>query len=190
MKGILKLTKSTLLMFLLLGTAAIYTGCSDDPVQGCTDSASENYNANAEEDDGTCVYARDKFIGVYDGSSDCEGALVIPTLTNPALTFEVAPKVGDNVSVQVSLPIQGVPVAFDATVEGNNLTVDALLTGLPFPNPANPMETIMVDIKADGVMVYDSSNNSTTGTISLKISSTATGSTLDKGGCLITGVKQ
>jgi hypothetical protein len=34
-------------------------------VKGCIDKNSLNYNANATQDDGSCTYASDAFIGVY-----------------------------------------------------------------------------------------------------------------------------
>lgn len=37
---------------------------------GCTDPLSENYDENASIDDGSCVFARDKFIGSYNVVSD------------------------------------------------------------------------------------------------------------------------
>ena len=39
--------------------------------QGCTNANAENYDADATEDDGTCTFARDKFIGSYDVSRSC-----------------------------------------------------------------------------------------------------------------------
>ena len=39
------------------------------PVPGCTDPQSETFNSAATLDDGSCAYARDKFIGMYSVSS-------------------------------------------------------------------------------------------------------------------------
>jgi hypothetical protein len=59
----------------LLAVALMSTSCNKDdaPVSGCTDPLAETYNPDADIDDGSCVYARDKFIGSYDVvSDDCE----------------------------------------------------------------------------------------------------------------------
>lgn len=43
--------------------ATAFTGCSEEV--GCTDRRADNYNPDATRDDGTCINARDKFLGVY-----------------------------------------------------------------------------------------------------------------------------
>jgi hypothetical protein len=50
----MKITKILLFTF-MLGVFAI-TSCQKDPQKGCTDATATNYDANAEEDDGTCTF--------------------------------------------------------------------------------------------------------------------------------------
>ena len=38
---------------------------SCEPERGCTDPTADNYDENAEKDDGTCIPARDKLIGDF-----------------------------------------------------------------------------------------------------------------------------
>tara|TARA_B100001964_G_scaffold211388_1_gene246627 strand:+ start:829 stop:1455 length:627 start_codon:yes stop_codon:yes gene_type:complete len=42
------------LIYLLIVTALVFTACKKE--EGCTDSTATNYNADAEKDDGSCIY--------------------------------------------------------------------------------------------------------------------------------------
>lgn len=51
---------------MLFGGMAIafgITGCKEEV--GCTTRTSDNYNPDAVRDDGSCINARDKFLGIY-----------------------------------------------------------------------------------------------------------------------------
>jgi hypothetical protein len=60
-------------LFLLVSFALILstTSCKKDKVKGCMNSEATNYSENANLDDGTCVFARDKFLGNWSGSKLC-----------------------------------------------------------------------------------------------------------------------
>jgi hypothetical protein len=56
----------------LLGAVSLgasLSGCNEEV--GCTNRRADNYNADAVRDDGTCINARDKFLGVYDALHIC-----------------------------------------------------------------------------------------------------------------------
>ena len=42
------------LLYLLIATSLVFTACKKE--EGCTDSTATNYNADAEKDDGSCIY--------------------------------------------------------------------------------------------------------------------------------------
>ena len=66
----LKTLTLNLSLVLIIGSTA-FLGVSCKKEEGCTDSAAENYDGDAEEDDGSCVYAREKFLGSYDVNENC-----------------------------------------------------------------------------------------------------------------------
>ncbi len=68
----------------LLSLSISSTGCKKE---GCTNPMSDNYNADAKKDDGTCIPWRNKFIGTYSSSGSCITDLNLP---------------GDNLSVTPS----------------------------------------------------------------------------------------
>jgi hypothetical protein len=67
----MKLNQFTYYFILILGltmTMALSTGCA---VDGCTNPNAENYDPDATNDDGSCVLAREKFLGQYNVNESC-----------------------------------------------------------------------------------------------------------------------
>lgn len=60
--------KAILLLFLIV----LFASCQEE---GCTIPYSENFNPNAEIDDGMCILWRDKFLGVFDVEENCNSGL-------------------------------------------------------------------------------------------------------------------
>ncbi len=105
----------------------------DCEYSGCTDPDAENYDPNATNDDGNCVYARDKFLGDYIGSFQCPGTLSL--ISSDTLEFSIQPSLdaSDKNGVIVSLKNVAGGLTFDlpATAEGDMLTIEAELLGVP-----------------------------------------------------------
>jgi hypothetical protein len=57
----------TILMVFAIGMSS----CRKDKVKGCTDEDATNYSPDADENNGTCEYQRDKFLGDWDGTKNC-----------------------------------------------------------------------------------------------------------------------
>ncbi|UPT66705.1 MAG: hypothetical protein M0D57_20065 [Sphingobacteriales bacterium JAD_PAG50586_3] len=53
---------------LLVGTAT-FSSCGKE---GCTDVNADNYDADATDDDATCAYATDQFVGAYLVNEICQ----------------------------------------------------------------------------------------------------------------------
>lgn len=126
-------------MFLAL-LGVLLTACPKDevPQSGCTDPSSLNYDENGDVDNGSCVYARDKFLGSFNVISDnCEGAsyiiridsssqddqkILINNLNNvSALTLTGL--VNDNSFVIESINFNGQTISGNGQVNSNVLSI-------------------------------------------------------------------
>jgi len=58
------------ILAVLFLSCLLLSNCQDR--EGCTDPASDNFDINAEVDNGTCIPMVEKFIGLYDVEEVCE----------------------------------------------------------------------------------------------------------------------
>lgn len=56
---------------LLFAFGAGMSSCKKNNTKGCTDPQATNYSSDADEDNGTCEYERDKFLGSWTGNKTC-----------------------------------------------------------------------------------------------------------------------
>ncbi|MFA7272579.1 MAG: hypothetical protein WC044_01850 [Crocinitomicaceae bacterium] len=118
------------LMFLslvfLFGTA---TSCNR---KGCTDSAAENYSSKSKKDDGSCTYARTKFLGTYATNENCSSGTdsysisVTESSTGKAL---IVISNFYNISVTVTATVTGSTFSFNETKSGINFSGSGSISG-------------------------------------------------------------
>ncbi len=100
---------------LFIGGLATFSGCA---TKGCTDDTADNYDAAATEDDGTCVPARDKFLGAYNCQEVCGPDSYIYSMS------VTASATGDLKVILQNLGDFQTQVDAVATVNGENITID------------------------------------------------------------------
>lgn len=155
---------------------------------GCTDPDAENFDSDATNDDGSCVYARDKFIGTYFSMFECPGLLA--SLSNDSLTVIIEPGLDpdEKNSIIVSIEIMGFPIPFRGTVSGDTLTImdelkDATIPDLPL------IGTITADVLGEGTATLSSDLNTLTGNVNLTISAAILPADIG-GDCQLVGTRQ
>lgn len=165
--------------------------CVEDEISGCTDPEAENYNVNAVNDLGNCMYASDDLIGTFLGTSQCNGSLTNPGFNSSSLNFSIAKSTGGGANdVDVSFFFEAIPFVFSGVVNGDELVIDDEIIGVSYPNPADPSATIMVDVEATATMTYfDDDGSIISPNFVMKIKG-ASGATIQEGTCDINGIKQ
>jgi hypothetical protein len=101
---------------LFIAGLATFSGCA---TKGCTDETADNYDADATEDDGTCVPARDKFLGTYSCQEVCG-----PDNYTYNMTIATS-STGELKVIIQNLGDFATQVDAVATVSGSNITIDA-----------------------------------------------------------------
>ena len=122
---------TNLSVILLIGSMT-FLGTSCKKEEGCTDSAAENYDTNAEEDDGSCTYAREKFLGSYDVNENCTSGN-----DNYAITITSSTTGSDKIVISnfynsqqsVSATVNGSNINFNDTKGGINYSGSGSISG-------------------------------------------------------------
>lgn len=125
--------KNLLFFLMIVGIAGlVFTSCGEDDIEGCTDPQSNNYDAEATLDDGSCTYDRDAFLGSYLGSIVFAGQLAV--INSDSIAFSIDPGVdpSDLTAVLVTFESSAIAgISVPATVSGNTILLDAMLSNIP-----------------------------------------------------------
>jgi len=150
----------------------MFSSCKKpDPIIGCTDPLAENYNADAEENDASsCVYARDKFLNVYNGINECPA----PLPEESTFELEITEGLSGENAVSIEFKNLDLPVPIlNGTAEGDVITVPAAVYQVPlgiFPN--NPDSLFDVTMSATAVYISEDSIKGQLDLIALSIPAT------------------
>ena len=108
---------SALLVILALG----FSSCKKE---GCIDAMAENYDNEAKDDDGSCTYARTKFLGTYNVDQSC----VFGGNDNFAMTVAEGP----NKNEIIINNFGGLDISIRAQVNGGNISFKEENTGVTY----------------------------------------------------------
>lgn len=105
------------------------SSCKKDPeidiiVKGCKDPLADNFNANAEEEDGSCTYQK-RFISQYDINVLCGRASAIFQDATMEITSNTKK---DRVNFVIT-SLAG-NIIFDGIITKNDVVIDTIITGL------------------------------------------------------------
>lgn len=132
------------LVVVVVGIATLVCFDSCQKVEGCTDETAENYNPDAEVSDNSCTYARDKFIGTFKGTLDCQA----PLPSGEEFTMVVSESLSSNSEVLLNFEDLANPLPeLSARAEGNKLIIDPKQVSVAL-DPSNP--TVLTDLEYSG----------------------------------------
>ena len=124
-----------LLMVLFLAlTVSMATSCQKE---GCTNPIAENFDSDADEDDGSCILPREKFLGSYNVNENCSSGnysyaiSITPSTSNETqVIITNFYESGDNVratvsgsSIEFNDTQSGITYSGTGTISGNTLTI-------------------------------------------------------------------
>ena len=151
-----------------VGLSIIVSSCKKEEliIEGCTDSSAMNYLSNATSNDGSCIYAYDIALGMWNITSECEdltisipliGDFDVPLADMFPETIEIT---GEGNGV-VSMDINGNDVLADIANNGtvtiqDNQTISFDTGGF---DPTGTIGMVEVDITGTGTIVTASNGD-------------------------------
>jgi len=139
----MKITKTFPRLLLVFSLFAVFCLSSCSKEEGCTNPLADNFNAEAEEDDRSCILAREKFIGQYDVAETCPSGnfsyainIVTSSASENGVIINNFGEFGQPVNGTISgsnitipsqnISVQGVAITLDGSgsITGNLLTIN------------------------------------------------------------------
>ena len=147
-------------------------GCT--PERGCTDPTADNFNLNAEKDDGTCIPPRDKLIGDYTYTKvyvDVRDTTETEVIASGTLTISESNTDANDFVMVLYDAVFGPPLVVHGNVEGPDYTFQETIVNqdVPFVHLYEELEPdVYVDtlflwprrFTATGEWLYDDSVDS------------------------------
>jgi hypothetical protein len=196
-----------IVLFLSLICLTLFSSCKKE-VEGCTDPASENYNPeatinlgcqykgctdkDAENYDskanvsGPCVFARDQFIGQFDGKLECPPSGTLSILNGTTtLSIDETIGAGKNDLTVLLKTTTGLTIPVKATAVKKTITLNQDLKGVTVTIANTP---IQADIKVEGSVTISDDKKTISGPVTLTVVTLLTGSLKDV--CALTATRK
>jgi len=121
--------KNILLLLTVLFTVTCFQACKEE---GCTDPNAENYDSDADDDDGSCTFARAKFIGTYGAGDSCDGGDAtsnVVSIAESATAFNALNITNETLGITVSGTVTGDSFTIDDSFISNGVSLNMLGNG-------------------------------------------------------------
>lgn len=155
----------------VLALGLVLSSCKKEPeiINGCTDPLGDNYNAQADMEDGSCTYQK-RFLGDYAGALTCQGIFAAVFNQADLSIIELINKSKVNIILQTTIG----PLAVEGNiVPKNKLNVDATIPNLSInPKSINPMADstqVKVDASVKTLLSISDDNKTITGSLDIKL---------------------
>ena len=178
---------NTLVLFALMALTMTITSCGEDPIRGCTDAAAESFDPTATEEDNSCVYTRDKFLGDYLADLDCAGILQLINTEGFALT--ISESLSEDVN-EVTVSLGNLGIDLKGIVSGNAINLSAMVENFPYDPDGDGVPNFFANLTVGGGAVLDEAGEILDGALTVGVVAVDTGVMIDTDTCAILGVKQ
>jgi len=205
-----KLTLTILLLTAALNMSGQSMGCTDplaanyDPnanedsgnciYPGCTDANADQYSAEANEDDGSCSTYFQRWTGTFAGDFECDG-LLDQFFGDAEMTFSKVdePENVDSMEVFIEFTLSTIPLNFGSTITRDSMYAYGFFEGVMIDSLdiIPTVDNEVFDITMEGVLGIPEDNGTVDGTLTVTIKETSSGLNFEASDrCDFLGVRQ